>query len=81
MGKAVDEGVELLAYTSWGPIDLISASTNQMSKRYGFIYVDQDDLGNGTPGPAAGKTAFSGIKKSLPATARIWTADTAPETG
>lgn len=48
MGKAVDEGVELLAYTSWGPIDLISASTNQMSKRYGFIYVDQDDLGNGT---------------------------------
>lgn len=48
MGKAVDEGVELLAYTSWGPIDLVSASTNQMSKRYGFIYVDQDDLGNGT---------------------------------
>lgn len=48
MGKAVDEGVELLAYTSWGPIDLISASTNQMSKRYGFIYVDQDDLGSGT---------------------------------
>ena len=48
MGKAVDEGVELLAYTSWAPIDLISASTNQMSKRYGFIYVDQDDLGNGT---------------------------------
>lgn len=48
MGKAVDEGVELLAYTSWAPIDLISASTNQMSKRYGFIYVDQDDLGGGT---------------------------------
>lgn len=48
MGKAIDEGVELLAYTSWAPIDLISASTNQMSKRYGFIYVDQDDLGNGT---------------------------------
>ena len=48
MGKAIDEGVELLAYTSWAPIDLISASTNQMSKRYGFIYVDQDDMGNGT---------------------------------
>ena len=31
-----------------GAIDLISASTNQMSKRYGFIYVDQDDMGNGT---------------------------------
>lgn len=48
MGKAIDEGVEMLGYTSWAPIDLISASTSQMSKRYGFIYVDQDDLGNGT---------------------------------
>lgn len=46
--KAIDEGVELMGYTSWAPIDLISASTSQMSKRYGFIYVDQDDLGNGT---------------------------------
>jgi len=48
MGKAIDEGVEMWGYTTWAPIDLISASTNQMSKRYGFIYVDQDDLGNGT---------------------------------
>ncbi|MGM9959865.1 MAG: glycoside hydrolase family 1 protein [Allobaculum sp.] len=48
MEKAVDAGVELMGYTSWAPIDLISLSTNQMSKRYGFIYVDQDDLGNGT---------------------------------
>jgi len=48
MEKAIDDGVELLGYTSWAPIDLISASTNQMSKRYGFIYVDQDDMGNGT---------------------------------
>ncbi len=48
MEKAIDEGVELMGYTSWAPIDLVSASTNQMSKRYGFIYVDQDDLGNGT---------------------------------
>lgn len=48
MEKAVDAGVELMGYTSWAPIDLISAGTNQMSKRYGFIYVDQDDLGNGT---------------------------------
>ena len=38
MEQAVDEGVELLGYTSWGPIDLISASTNQMSKRYGYIF-------------------------------------------
>lgn len=48
MEKAIDAGVELMGYTSWAPIDLISASTSQMSKRYGFIYVDQDDLGNGT---------------------------------
>ena len=48
MGEAIDEGVDLIGYTSWAPIDLISASTNQMSKRYGFIYVDQDDEGRGT---------------------------------
>ncbi len=48
MIRAVDEGVDLLGYTSWAPIDLISASTSQISKRYGFIHVDLDDLGNGT---------------------------------
>lgn len=49
MKKAVcEDGVELLGYTSWGPIDLISASTSQISKRYGFIYVDCDDFGKGT---------------------------------
>lgn len=40
--------VELLGYTTWGCTDLIAASTGQMSKRYGFIYVDRDDQGNGT---------------------------------
>ena len=48
IGKAIDAGVEVMGYTSWGPIDLVSANTNQMRKRYGFIYVDEDDLGNGT---------------------------------
>ena len=48
MIRAVDEGVELLGYTSWAPIDFISASSSQMSKRYGFIHVDQDDMGGGT---------------------------------
>lgn len=48
MREAVDAGVELMGYTSWGPIDLVSAGTSQMSKRYGFIYVDQDDDGNGS---------------------------------
>lgn len=42
------DGVDLMGYTTWGCIDLVAASTGQMSKRYGFIYVDQDDEGNGT---------------------------------
>ncbi|WP_338150130.1 family 1 glycosylhydrolase [Pantoea stewartii] len=42
------DGVPLFGYTWWGPIDVVSAGTAQMSKRYGFIYVDQDDMGNGT---------------------------------
>lgn len=48
MKEAIDEGVDLIAYTSWGPIDLVSAGTSQMSKRYGFIYVDIDDKGEGS---------------------------------
>jgi 6-phospho-beta-glucosidase len=48
MAEAIAEGVELMGYTSWGCIDLISASTSEMRKRYGYIYVDQDDEGNGT---------------------------------
>lgn len=43
-----EDGVQLLGYCTWGATDMISASTNQMSKRYGFIYVDLDDFGNGT---------------------------------
>ena len=48
MKEAIDEGVNLIGYTSWGPIDLVSAGTSQMSKRYGFIYVDADDEGHGS---------------------------------
>ena len=48
MKEAIEEGVDLFGYTSWGSIDIISAGTSQMSKRYGFIHVDQDDDGNGT---------------------------------
>ena len=45
MYKAIEEdGVELMGYTTWAPIDLLSNSTNQMSKRYGFIYVDRDEF-------------------------------------
>ncbi|EMC1014303.1 glycoside hydrolase family 1 protein [Enterobacter bugandensis] len=46
--KAIDDGVEVMGYTSWGPIDLVSASKAELSKRYGFIYVDRDDSGKGT---------------------------------
>ncbi len=48
MRKAVEEGVEMIGYTTWGCIDLVAASTGQVSKRYGFIYVDVDDEGRGT---------------------------------
>lgn len=48
MKFAVEDGVEVIGYTMWGPIDMISSSTSEMSKRYGFIYVDQDDYGKGT---------------------------------
>lgn len=48
MKDAIDDGVDLLGYTTWGCIDLVAASTGEMSKRYGFIYVDKDDQGNGT---------------------------------
>ncbi|SET02342.1 6-phospho-beta-glucosidase [Thorsellia anophelis] len=48
MHEAIKDGVILLGFTTWGCIDLVSASTGEMSKRYGFIYVDKDDKGNGT---------------------------------
>lgn len=49
MMAAIDEdGVDLLGYTPWGCIDLVSATTGEMSKRYGFIYVDKNDAGKGT---------------------------------
>lgn len=46
--EAIDDGVAIIGYTSWGPVDLVSAGTGQMEKRYGFIYVDRDDNGNGS---------------------------------
>lgn len=46
--EAIRDGVDVIGYTPWGCIDLVSMGSNQMSKRYGFIYVDKDDLGNGT---------------------------------
>ena len=49
MIQAIDQdGVDIMGYTAWGCIDLVSATTGEMSKRYGFIYVDQDNAGCGT---------------------------------
>lgn len=48
MSEGIDEGVDLMGYTWWGCIDLVSAGTGEIRKRYGFIYVDVDDFGNGT---------------------------------
>ena len=47
MQEAIIDGVEIMGYTYWGPIDIVSAGTGEMKKRYGFIYVDKDNEGNG----------------------------------
>lgn len=58
------DGIDLMGYTCWGPIDLISVATGQMSKRYGFIYVDRDDEGNGTL-KRSKKKSFNWYKKVI----------------
>ena len=46
--EAIKDGVDIMGYAYWGPIDIVSAGTGEMKKRYGFIYVDKDNEGNGT---------------------------------
>lgn len=48
MSEAIEDGVELMGYTTWGCIDLVSASSAELKKRYGFIYVDRNDDGTGS---------------------------------
>lgn len=65
MEEAVDvDGVELMGYTPWGCIDLVSASTGEMKKRYGFIYVDKDNDGKGTL-TRSKKASFDWYKKVI----------------
>ena len=65
MNAAINEdGVQLLGYTTWGCIDLVSAGTGEMKKRYGFIYVDRDNAGNGTL-KRSKKKSFDWYKKVI----------------
>lgn len=64
MDKALQDGVDLIGYTSWGCIDLISGGTGEMAKRYGFIHVDKDDAGNGSL-KRSKKDSFTWYKKVI----------------
>lgn len=48
VNEALKDGIDIMGYTYWGPIDIISAGTSEMKKRYGFIYVDKDNDGEGS---------------------------------
>lgn len=64
MADAIADGVDVIAYTTWGCIDLVSAGTGEMRKRYGFIYVDYDDEFNGT-GDRSRKDSFYWYKNCI----------------
>lgn len=71
MKAAVEvDGVNLMGYTCWGPIDLVSVATGEMSKRYGFIYVDRDDKGNGSL-KRSKKKSFEWYKKVISSNGEI----------
>lgn len=64
MGLAIEDGVDLIGYTPWGCIDLVSASTGEMSKRYGFVYVDLNDKIEGS-GKRTKKKSFDWYKQVI----------------
>ena len=70
MAEAVKDGVDLMGYTPWGCIDLVSASTGEMAKRYGFIYVNKFDDGTGDLSRERKDSFLTGISGSLRRTAR-----------
>lgn len=71
MKKAVEEdGVELMGYTVWGCIDCVSFTTGEMKKRYGLIYVDRDNEGNGTL-KRSKKDSFEWYKKVIASNGEI----------
>ena len=62
--ECILDGVDVFAYCAWGPIDIVSSSSAEMSKRYGFIYVDLDDFGKGS-GKRSKKDSFYWYKKVI----------------
>ncbi|MGT2784032.1 glycoside hydrolase family 1 protein [Streptococcus merionis] len=64
MKEAIKDGVDVRGYYAWGPIDIVSCSSSEMSKRYGFIYVDLDDYGNGS-GRRLKKDSFAWYQKVI----------------
>ena len=64
LGKAIEDGVDLMGYTPWGCIDLVSFTTGELRKRYGFIYVDKNDDGTGS-GQRYKKQSFDWYKKVI----------------
>lgn len=62
--EAIIDGVDVRGYYAWGPIDIISCSSSEMTKRYGFIYVDYDDYGAGS-GKRIKKDSYEWIKKVI----------------
>ncbi len=64
MKEAMDDGVECMGYLPWGTLDLVSAGGGEMKKRYGFIYVDLDDAGQGS-GKRMPKKSYDWYKKVI----------------
>ena len=60
--EARADGVDVRGYFAWAPLDIVSASSCEMSKRYGFIYVDQDDIGQGS-GRRVPKESFDWFRR------------------
>lgn len=67
--RCAEEGVELIAYCAWGPIDIVSSSSAEMSKRYGFVYVDYDDFGQGS-GQRIKKKSFDWYRQVIESNGR-----------
>lgn len=62
--ECIKDGVDVFSYLSWGPIDIVSSSSAEMSKRYGYVYVDLDDLGQGS-GKRSKKDSFAWYQKVI----------------